>query len=160
MIIMVDKTVMDEVIESISGMVDISDKEVQKRIATAKGRIYLRDISMDHIRLKTNPKGDVLENAKLAAIHAVKKTPEMVFMCHPITISNVDVDFEVHGNYIEVFVSVTTLNRTGVEIEAVAGVMNSLLAIFDLSKRFEKLNDGSYDTAKISDIKVVKKIKS
>lgn len=160
MIIMVDKTVMDEVIESISGMVDISDKEVQKRIATAKGRIYLRDISMDHIRLKTNPKGDVLENAKLAAIHAVKKTPEMVFMCHPITISNVDVYFEVDENYIEVFVSVTTFNRTGVEIEAVAGVMNSLLAIFDLSKRFEKLNDGSYDTAKISDIKVVKKIKS
>ncbi len=160
MIIMVDKTVMDEVIESISGMVDISDKEVQKRIATAKGRIYLRDISMDHIRLKTNPKGDVLENAKLAAIHAVKKTPEMVFMCHPITISNVDVDFVVDENYIEVSVSVTTLNRTGVEIEAVAGVMNSLLAIFDLSKRFEKLNDGSYDTAKISDIKVVKKIKS
>ena len=84
---MADKTVIDEVIESISGMVDISDKKVQKRIATAKGRIYLSDISMDHIRLKTNPKGDVLENAKLAAIHAVKKTPEMVFMCHPITIS-------------------------------------------------------------------------
>ena len=150
----------DDIKERISGMVDISDKKIQKRIAKAKGRIYLSDISMSHILSKTNPKGDVLENAKLAAIHAVKKTPEMVFMCHPITISNVDVNFEVNKNYIEVFVSVTTLNRTGVEIEAVAGVMNSLLAIFDLSKRFEKLNDGSYDTAKISNIKVVKKIKS
>lgn len=73
MIIMVDKMAIDEVKESISGMVDISDKQVQKRIATAKGRIYLSNISMVHIRSKTNPKGDVLENAKLAAIHAVKK---------------------------------------------------------------------------------------
>lgn len=145
--------------ESTKGMIDIAEKTPMKRKAIAEGKIYLNSESIHSIQNGTNPKGDVLENAKLAAIHAVKKTPEMVFMCHPIRISSVKVDFKIDEKSVTVQVQVSAIDKTGVEIEAVSGVMNALLAIFDLSKRYEKLADGSYPTAKITDIKVLKKIK-
>lgn len=141
------------------GMIDISDKPVSQRVAVATGTIHLNSESMLHILNKTNPKGDVLENAKLAAIHAVKQTPNLVFMCHPIQIRLVKVDFEIKENSIVIEVQVKTEDKTGVEIEAVAGVMNGLLAIFDLCKRYEKDLDGQYQKARIDDIKVIHKHK-
>ena len=142
-----------------NGMVDISEKKVQRRVASAGGVIYLNKQSISSIKLKSNPKGDVLENARLAAIHAVKKTPEMVFMAHPIQINSVKVFFDTHDDRIVCAVKVTSNDRTGVEIEALAGVMNALLAIFDLCKRFEKDEKGQYAGAQIADIRVLDKIK-
>lgn len=141
------------------GMVDISDKIIQKRTSTAGGIIYLSAKSIAAIRDNTNPKGNVLENARLAAIHAVKKTPEFVFMAHPIVINSTKVYFDVYDDRISCIVQVKAHDRTGVEIEALAGVMNALLAIFDLSKRFEKDTNGQYQTARIADIRVIEKKK-
>lgn len=141
------------------GMIDIQDKIVTRRTSVAQGTIFLTPESILHIKNKTNPKGDVLENAKLAAIHAVKKTPEMVFMCHPIKIRGVKVKFAIEDTSITVSVRVIAEDKTGVEVEAISGVMNALLAIFDLSKRFEKDIDGNYISARMSDIKVTYKKK-
>ena len=140
-------------------MIDITHKQETYRFAEAYGEIFLNPDSLNSIKSKTNPKGDVLENAKLSAIHAVKKTPEFVFMCHPIRINAVNVNFKVHTDHVSVIVQVSALEKTGVEIEAVAGVFNSLLAIFDLCKRYEKDEMGNYPNAKITEIKVLKKTK-
>lgn len=141
------------------GMVDIAEKIPMKRVAVASGEILLNTTSISHIKNRTNPKGDVLENAKLAAITAVKKTPELVFMCHPIQITSVKVDFKILDDRVKTEVKVTTIDKTGVEIEALAGVMNALLAILDVSKRFEKAEDGNYPRTSIQNIKVVSKTK-
>ncbi|MHA2501974.1 MAG: cyclic pyranopterin monophosphate synthase MoaC [Candidatus Kariarchaeaceae archaeon] len=141
------------------GMIEISEKPDMVRTATAMGTIVLSEISMYHIVNKSNPKGDVLENAKLAAILAVKKTPELVFMCHPIKITSVKVDFTLRESEIDVIVTATCIDKTGVEIEAMAGVFNALLAIFDLCKRYEKDEAGQYPVAKITETKVISKEK-
>ncbi len=146
--------------DSQDGMVDISSKSVILREATARGYIKLSQESIDAINNNTNPKGDVLENAKLAAIYAVKNTPNLVFMAHPIRITSINVKFKIEGLYVYCDVTVKAIERTGVEIEAVAGVMNALLAIFDLSKRYEKDEYGQYHDTIIGDIEVIKKIKS
>ncbi len=141
------------------GMIDIASKPIVRRKAIATGEVILSRLSLQHIRENTNPKGDVLENAKLAAINAVKKTPEIVFMCHPIQITSVKVNFELFDDRVQVFVTVQALDRTGVEIEAINGVMAALLAIFDVSKRYEKDETGNYPVARIQNIYVLEKEK-
>ena len=141
------------------GMIDISAKEPMLRIATAEGFIHLGDKSIESIKNGTNPKGDVLENAKLAAIQMVKLTPQYIFMAHPIAINGVKVDFDIIENKIKCHVKVTAIERTGVELEAVSGVMGALMAIFDLSKRYEKDENGQYHKAMIGGIRVLHKIK-
>ena len=143
----------------IEGMVDIKDKKTSRRVAIAEGTIFLNEESIRHIKEKTNPKGDVLENAKLAGILAIKKTPELVFMCHPIKLRGTNINFDVEDTFVRMKVEVIAEDTTGSEIEAMAGVMNGLLAIFDLSKRFEKDLDGLYPTARITDVRVTHKIK-
>ncbi|MCY3410798.1 MAG: cyclic pyranopterin monophosphate synthase MoaC [Candidatus Heimdallarchaeota archaeon] len=150
---------MDNTDVKTSGMIDISEKPVLLRKATAGGIIYLNQQSINAIRNNTNPKGDVLENARLAAIHAVKKTPDLVFMAHPIRIQSTKVYFDIYDDRVSCVVKVVAYEKTGVEIEAMAGVMNALLAIFDLSKRFEKDEQGQYHTARIADIRVLEKFK-
>ncbi|MHA2252857.1 MAG: cyclic pyranopterin monophosphate synthase MoaC [Candidatus Kariarchaeaceae archaeon] len=145
--------------QSIKGMIDISEKQIVKRTAMAQGRIYLGQDSLNSIRDGTNPKGNVLENAKLSAIYAVKKTPDLVFLAHQIQINSTKVYFETFNDYIQCQVVVIANEKTGVEIEAIAGVMNALLAIFDLCKRYEKDTNGQYKSARITDIKVIEKLK-
>ena len=142
-------------------MVDISDKPIVHREAIASGKILLNKQSFDSIVNKTNPKGDVLENAKLSAIHAVKKTPELIFMCHPIPIETVKVWFELDEAELSVtaFVKVIADWKTGVEMEALTGVSAALLSIWDLCKRFEKDENGNYPYTKIKDIRVIEKKK-
>lgn len=140
-------------------MIDISKKDPMLRIATAEGTVHLNGESIDSIKNKSNPKGDVLENAKLAAIQMVKLTPQYIFMAHPIAINGVKVNFEILENKIVCQVEVTAIERTGVELEAISGVMGALMAIFDLSKRYEKDEMGQYPIAKIDDIRVINKTK-
>lgn len=143
----------------IHGMIDISDKKIMLRISSAEGYIHLSDESIARITNKTNEKGDVLENAKLAAIQGAKMTPQLVFMAHPIKINSVKAIFRIEKNNVHCTVTIKAIDKTGVEIEAVAAVMNALLAIFDLSKRYEKDENGEYQVARISGIKVTKKTK-
>ncbi|MHA2166753.1 MAG: cyclic pyranopterin monophosphate synthase MoaC [Candidatus Hodarchaeales archaeon] len=142
--------------------IDITEKEIVKRVSTAKGTIHLSKGTISKILSKNVQKGDPLENARYAAIHAVKKTPELVFMAHPIPIEGVETDFTINEDdgTINATVSVYTTAKTGVEIEALAGVMNSLLAIFDMVKMYEKDSTGNYpDSSRIDNVYVVMKSK-
>ncbi|MFW9777431.1 MAG: cyclic pyranopterin monophosphate synthase MoaC [Candidatus Heimdallarchaeota archaeon] len=142
--------------------INISDKPIQKRTAKAMGKLFLSPGSINRIKSKRVEKGDPLENARLAAIHAVKKTPELVFMAHPIPIEGVKTELNVNEaeNAIILTCSVTSTAKTGVEIEALAGVMNGLLAIFDMVKMYEKDFEGNYPlSTRIDNVCVLSKKK-
>ncbi len=143
------------------GMIDISSKPIVYRRAVAIGKIRLGHDSIFSIVNGTNPKGDVLENAKLAAIQAVKKTPDLIFMCHPISIEAVKVRFTIDENegIVTTRVEVHASSKTGVEMEALSGVMAALLTLWDVCKRFEKYKTGNYPSTEIFEVKVLEKEK-
>ncbi len=142
-------------------MVDISEKKEIQRTAIAEGRIFLKKSTIEQIKNKTIKKGDALINAQLSAINAIKKTPELIFLAHPIPISNVNVEFDIDRDkpFIKTTVSVKSIAKTGVELEAILGVQIALLTIWDMTKYLEKDEMGQYPSTRISDIVVLKKIK-
>ncbi|MCD6301671.1 MAG: cyclic pyranopterin monophosphate synthase MoaC, partial [Staphylothermus sp.] len=96
----------------------------------------------------------------IAAIQAVKKTPELIPLCHNIPITNVKVEYEFLGeDKIKVRVRVKTTSKTGVEMEALTGVALALLNIWDMVKKYEKDEKGQYPETWIEYIKVIEKIK-
>lgn len=140
-------------------MVDISHKEPVAREATASGIISLKKETIALIRKNAIEKGDVLAVARVAAIQAVKRTPDTIPLCHPIPVEHISVDFEVGENEITVTVTVRTTAKTGVEMEALAGVSAALLTVWDMTKKYEKDLHGQYTTTIIREIKVVEKRK-
>ena len=140
-------------------MVEISDKSDVKRVAKASGKIRLRRDTIERIKKGKIAKGNVLTTAQIAATLAVKKTPELIPMCHPLQVTGVDVDFNVGEEEIEALVEVTTVGKTGIEMEAITGVSVALLTIWDMVKAIEKDEKGQYPVTRISDIKVLKKMK-
>ncbi len=140
-------------------MVDISHKEPVAREATASGIISLKKETIALIRKNAIEKGDVLAVARVAAIQAVKRTPDTIPLCHPISVEHISVDFEVGENEITVTVTVRTTAKTGVEMEALAGVSAALLTVWDMTKKYEKDLHGQYTTTIIREIKVVEKRK-
>ncbi|MFX1496676.1 MAG: cyclic pyranopterin monophosphate synthase MoaC [Promethearchaeota archaeon] len=140
-------------------MIDISKKDIILRIATASGKIKLKKETIEKIKNKQVEKGDVLTVAKITAISAAKKVPELIPFCHPISITNVDLDFQIEDENINVICKVKSIAKTGVEIEALTGVSIALLNIWDVVKKYEKDANGQYPTTKIYDIKVEEKIK-
>lgn len=140
-------------------MVDISDKEDEEREAVASGKIKLKKSSIEAIKSGTIKKGDVFACAEIAAILAVKKTPDIIPLCHPIGISSVNVDFYIHDEDVEVKVYVKSINKTGVEMEALHGVNIALLTIWDMVKYIEKDESGNYPYTRIKEIKVENKEK-
>ncbi len=141
------------------GMVDISDKEDVVRIAVAEGVIKLKKETVKAIRENRVPKGDVLNTATVAGILAVKKTPSLIPMCHPIPITNVKFDFEIEEDEIKVICEVKSIGKTGVEMEALVGVTNALLTIWDMVKSMEKDESGNYPNTVIRDVRVIRKEK-
>ncbi len=140
-------------------MVDISGKEAVVRIARARGAIRLRRETVKAILEGRVPKGDVYSVARVAAILAVKRTWEIVPLCHPIPISSVDVAITAGEKRVEVEVTVKTVAKTGVEMEALTGVTAALLAIWDMVKALEKDEEGQYPYTRIEYVRVVEKIK-
>lgn len=140
-------------------MVEVSDKPVVKRTAIAQGKIHLQKETIELIEKEEIKKGNVLTTAQIAAISAVKSTHHLIPLCHSLKITGVDVNFNVNQENIEVNVSVTSLGKTGVEMEALTGASLALLTIWDMVKSVEKDPDGQYPSTKISDIIVVKKEK-
>ncbi|MGF7118849.1 cyclic pyranopterin monophosphate synthase MoaC [Methanobacterium oryzae] len=140
-------------------MVEVSDKPNVKRTAIAQGKIHLQKETIELIEKEEIKKGNVLTTAQIAAISAVKSTHHLIPLCHSLKITGVDVKFNVNQNCIEVEVSVTSLGKTGVEMEALTGTSVALLTIWDMVKSVEKDPDGQYPSTKISDIIVVKKEK-
>jgi cyclic pyranopterin phosphate synthase len=140
-------------------MVDIGGKPQVKRTAVATGFIHLRSETVQKIKAHEVPKGDVLTVAKTAAILAVKRTPSLVPLTHPIPITGVDVDLSPEEGGVRAKVEVRSTGQTGVEMEALAGVSAALLTVWDMVKGLEKDEAGQYPTTKISEVKVERKVK-
>lgn len=143
------------------GMVDISGKDVVLRRAKACGTIKLRPGTIKLIVEGRVPKGDVTTATTVAAMNAVKETPRLLPYCHPIPVESVKVKMNVNedSNTVEVCVEVKARARTGVEMEALTGVMAALLNIWDMVKAFEKDESGNYPDTFISSVRVVEKVK-
>jgi len=142
-----------------TGMVDITDKEYVYREARAEGIIILKKDTVKLVKESKIEKGDIFEAAKITALNAVKNTPNILPYCHPIKITSVKVSFKLGENFIKVIVTVKAFERTGVEMEALTGVSNALLCIWDMVKKYEKDKSGNYPNTLIKDIKVVYKRK-
>ena len=117
-------------------MINVIEKEATKRIALAFGSIYVGDIAFSHISNRTLPKGDVLALCTVAGILGVKKTADLLPLCHPLTLDHIQVTpvLDEINKSILVFCRVETHSKTGVEMEALTGVQAALLCIYDLSK--------------------------
>ena len=140
-------------------MVEVGEKPDQRRSATAEGTIYLQKETIQMIQNAEIKKGNVLTTAQIAGIQAVKKTSDIIPLCHPLKISGVEIDFEVEETCITARCSCKTIGKTGIEMEAVTGVSVALLTIWDMTKAVEKDENGQYPDTKISDIIVTKKEK-
>ncbi|MCO6041740.1 cyclic pyranopterin monophosphate synthase MoaC [Thermococcus alcaliphilus] len=140
-------------------MVEVGHKDVVFRKAVAKGRIRLKPETIKLIQEGKTKKGNVIAAAQLAGILAVKKTPELIPLCHPIPLTGVDISFEFGEDYIEATCEVRAYYKTGVEMEALTGVSVALLTIWDMVKAVEKDASGQYPFTKIEEIRVVEKVK-
>ena len=140
-------------------MVEVGDKQDQKRLAIASGKIHLDENTIKMIQNEEIKKGNVLTTAQIAGIQAVKDTSSIIPLCHPLSLTGIEIDFDVKQTEITAKCLVKTLGKTGVEMEALTGVSASLLTIWDMVKAVEKDEDGQYPDTKISDICVIKKEK-
>tara|TARA_Y100000766_G_C18743734_1_gene524946 strand:- start:353 stop:787 length:435 start_codon:yes stop_codon:yes gene_type:complete len=140
-------------------IVDISNKPKIKRKAVATGILLLSKESINKINEGKTEKGDVLEASTIASIQAIKETSRMIPHCHNIPIEGSKVDWAIEEKGLRCTVSVITNWNTGVEMEALCGVSNGLLCALDMLKYIEKDSEGQYPETKITDIRVVEKIK-
>ena len=141
-------------------MIDITEKPVVFRESSAKGRIRLRPETVKRILEGKIEKGDPFSVAKIAAILGAKNTVTLMPMCHQIPLTNVNIDFKVvDERTIEVVSTVKAIAQTGVEMEALTAVSIALLNIWDMTKMYEKDEEGQYPETAISDIRVIKKVK-
>lgn len=141
-------------------MIDITEKDIILRTATASGKIFLKEGTIERIKNKNVKKGDVETIARIAGINAVKKVPDLIPLCHPIPITDSSIEFKYENdNTIKVVCTVKSIGKTGVEMEALTGVNVALLNIWDVVKMYEKDKAGQYPSTKIEDIKVEEKIK-
>ena len=120
-------------------MIDVSSKEVTHRKALATGEIILGSQVIELIKAKKMPKGDPLSIAEVAGINGVKKTSELIPLCHPLPLDHISLHTEINEkkNSIVVYCLVSANSKTGVAMEAWSGVNSALLAIYDLSKIIE-----------------------
>ena len=121
-----------------ASMVDVGDKDIVPRVATASGFIRLKGSTLDLIYGQKIKKGDVLTVAKIAGISAAKKTAEMIPLCHQIPISHVSVDFTREEDGITIEAKVKTQAQTGVEMEALSAVSTTALTLYDMCKAVDK----------------------
>lgn len=121
-------------------MVDVGAKDVTKRVARAEGRIVMQAGTLASIRAGSAAKGDVLGVARIAAIQAAKRTSELIPLAHPLPLTRVAVDFVLDTDASSVVIAVTaeTLDRTGVEMEALTAVTIGLLTIYDMCKSVDR----------------------
>ena len=115
-------------------MIDVGDKPVTRRTATARGRVLVPAAVLERIAARTLPKGDVLAVAQVAGIMAAKHTPDIVPLCHPLPLSKVDVLLELEEDGVVVTATAETTAQTGVEMEALTAVMAAALTVYDMTK--------------------------
>jgi cyclic pyranopterin phosphate synthase len=119
-------------------MVDVGEKAVTSRSATATGRVLVSARVVELLRGEGVPKGDALGVARVAGIMAAKRTPDLVPLCHPLAISGVTVDLVVEDDAVAIAATVRTTDRTGVEMEALTAVSVTALTVVDMVKAVDK----------------------
>lgn len=121
-------------------MVDVTDKAPTQRLAVARGEIHVNGAVMTAIQTGTAKKGDVLGVARVAGIMAVKRTSDLIPMCHPLAVSGCSVDFQLfpEKGRVEATCTVKVTGNTGVEMEALTGVSAALLTIYDMCKALDR----------------------
>jgi len=131
-------------------MIDVGQKKITRRESTAQGKILLSSETIESIKKGRIPKGDVINCAKVAAILAAKKTPELIPLCHPLQITHSKIDFVLGKNEIEIRAEIGAVDRTGVEMEALTAVATAALTIYDMCKGVDR-------TLEIRHIRLMKK---
>jgi len=123
-----------------AAMVDVSDKDVTERSATAVGSVIVAPATMRLIQDGTVKKGDVLSVARLAGIMGAKKTPELIPLCHPLALNAIDVDLSLDParNAVDITATCRVSGRTGVEMEAMTAVAVAALTIYDMCKAVDR----------------------
>lgn len=120
--------------EGAAQMVNVMKKRETSRRALATGQISMDPSLLDLVREEKMKKGSVLGTARIAAVMAIKKTSDLIPLCHPLPIKGVEVEFIFHEESIQVQVEVMVVDVTGVEMEALTGVSVALLTIYDMCK--------------------------
>ena len=121
-----------------AAMVDVSDKAVTARSATARVRIVMQPATLAMIREGTAKKGDVLGVARLAGIMGAKRTADLIPLCHPLPITAVTVDLEPSDDGVEIAATVRTTGQTGVEMEALTAASVAALTVYDMCKAVDR----------------------
>ena len=121
-------------------MVDVANKDTTKRQAIAEGSILMGELAYDLLTSGQSKKGDVLGVARIAAIQAAKQTINLIPLCHPLALTHINVDFELFSDekMASIEVTVETLGKTGVEMEALTAASVGLLTIYDMLKAVDK----------------------
>ena len=141
-------------------MVDVSKKPDVYREATARGVIMLKAETTRLIKEGKIKKGNVVSVAQMAGVLAAKKTSELIPLCHPLPLSDVQVTVEViDATSVAAQATVKAITKTGVEMEALVAVSTALLTVWDMTKQYEKDRQGQYPTTLIRDLRVVRKVK-
>jgi cyclic pyranopterin phosphate synthase len=140
-------------------MVDIAGKRDLGRRAIARGAIVLKGGTITAITDGAVEKGDVLRTAEVAGMMALKRTHEMIPLCHPIQITSAEIRFDVLKGRVVAECKVEANYKTGVEMEALVGVTTALLTIWDMTKYLEKDRSGNYPTTRIGEIAIIEKRK-
>jgi cyclic pyranopterin phosphate synthase len=133
-------------------MVDVGSKPDQRRTAVAEGRLTCSPRTIGLLRARALPKGDVLTVAKIAGIQAAKATAQLIPLCHPLSLSHVEIEFTVEANGIGIRATARLTGKTGVEMEALTAVSVAALTLYDMCKAVDK-------SMSIGGIRVVKKTK-
>jgi len=133
-------------------MVDIGKKKVSKREAVAQGEIILNPDTIKMIQKNILKKGDALSVGRIAGIMAAKKVDQLIPLCHPLNLDWMDIDFELKKDRIKITAIARIEAKTGIEMEALAGVAVAALAIYDMCKAVDR-------NMVIKDIRLVRKTK-
>ena len=131
-------------------MVDVSQKRVTIREATASGRLRTTSEVIELLRQNGLPKGDALTVARVAGIAGAKRTPDLVPLCHPVALHAVTVELAMRDDSVEITATTRTADRTGVEMEAITAVMAAGLTLYDMVKVVDR-------AAQLTDIRLVHK---
>ena len=133
-------------------MVDVSDKDVTERAATARGVVIMAPETMALIAEGGVKKGDVLSVARLAGIMGAKKTPDLIPLCHPLNLDAIDVELTLDParNAVDISATCRVTGRTGVEMEALTAVAVAALTIYDMCKAVDR-------TMRLTDMRLIAK---
>ena len=133
-------------------MVDVGEKEITQRSATAAARVLVSPETFERIKTGGMKKGDVLTVAQIAGVMGAKRTPDLIPMCHPIQITGIDLDLSLNETRfsVEIYATVSCTGRTGVEMEALTAASTAALTVYDMCKAVQK-------DIVISDIRLIQK---